>query len=185
MNKLFGVLLVLLACVTPSYASYLIDCGLGKNDCHGLVGKRLWVSIPSWNPNVVEVSPSQYDYEHTLKLRRGSFLVEDVVPNKTLGYDFVVALPNGKTGYVWNSAFIFLLDYDPVKAARRRTADCVRRGQPKIGMTEAQVVASCWGRPTRVIKKTTAEKIEESFLYVHGRAIRLVNGRATEIIESQ
>lgn len=99
-------------------AAGLSDCGLRKTDCRDLIGKRLWVVVPKSNPRAVEVSPMPDDHKNSIKIRTGSFLVKDVIPSKLTGYNFVVALPDGTTGYVWYSSWGFLSETDPVKDAR-------------------------------------------------------------------
>jgi hypothetical protein len=162
-------------------AGGLSDCGLHDTNCRDLIGKRLWVVVPKSNPNSVEVRPTPNDYENTIKMRTGSFLVKDVILHRTSGYDFVVTLPDGKTGYVWNFNWIFLSETDPVAVA----AECVRRGQPKIGMTIGEAVATCWGKPRRIVKTTTAAGVQQDFLYGQGRILRFENERLTTILETE
>lgn len=69
-----------------------------------------------------------------------------------------------------------------IKAAK---AECARRGQPKIGMGTNEVTASCWGKPLRIVKKTTATSIEESYIYDLGHVVRFRDGIAAEIIEAR
>ena len=102
-----GVVVVFSLTSLTAQAAGLSDCGLHKTNCRDLIGKRLWVVVPKSNPNTVEVSPTPNDYKNTLEMRAGSFLVKDVIPNTTIGHYFVVTLPDGKTGYVWNSSWFF------------------------------------------------------------------------------
>ena len=44
-----------------------------RTDCRDLIGKRLWVVVPQWNSNTVEVSPLPNNWSNTRKLRSGSF----------------------------------------------------------------------------------------------------------------
>lgn len=76
-----------------------------------------------------------------------------------------------------------------LEAQAKRKADaqgeCARRGEPKIGMTGEELEASCWGRPLRIVKKTTASGVEESYIYSIDRIVRLLNNRIAEITEGR
>ncbi len=181
-----------LVSLQAAQASQLSDCGLGQNDCRGLIGKRLWIVVPKANPNNVEVSPVANEWSNTKKLKTGSFLITGIVPNKTYGHLFVVKMPNGVTGYVSNGSWIFLSESDPAQDARKlvaaqkaRQEECERRGQPKIGMSSEELIASCWGKPARIVKKTTADGVEETYVYGVGHAVRLSNGKIAEIVEAR
>jgi hypothetical protein len=165
-------------------AGGLLDCGMHRTDCRDLIGKRLWVVVPKWNPNTVEVSPSPNDWSNTRKLRSGSFLVKGVVPDKTIGHNFFVALPDGSTGYASDSSFIFLSEFDPVAAEKARREECERRGQPKIGMSPAEATGTCWGKPRRVVKVTTAGGVKEQFVYGSGDILEFENDKLSAILES-
>lgn len=135
--------------------------------CNQYVGKRLWVAISAGNPNVVEVTFTRGDWttSRTLKLKTGaSFLVTGVVGDQVGSIDYAVRLDDGRTGWVGTSG-PFLIDFDPVARNKQAAAECVRRGQPRIGMTGSELTASCWGKPLRVVKKTTAAAVEESYVY--------------------
>jgi hypothetical protein len=165
------------------YAAGLVACGMGKSNCRELIGKRLWVIIPKWNPNNVEVTQTPGNWKRTLKLRSGSFLVKGVIPDRTFGHDFFVELQNGKTGYISADSFIFLRTYDPVAVARQKAEECQRRGQPKIGMTVEQAVATCWGKPRRVVKVTTAAGVRLDYFYPRSRVLRFESGKLSAILE--
>lgn len=47
---------------------------------------------------------------------------------------------------------------------------------PQIGMTRAQVGASCWGKPEKIVTTSTLTLLQEDYFYDSGRALRLVNG---------
>ena len=130
---------LLMALLLPSdvvFASSLTDCIIKYQHCEKLVGKRLWVLIPPGNPNVVEITYKRGDWttSRTLKLRTGaSFVVTGLDVGAGGLYDFKVRLDNGRVG--WAGRDIFLVDYDPIARAKAAQEECVRRGQPKIGMT--------------------------------------------------
>lgn len=159
-----------------------------KDECRTYVGKRLWVSIPSGNPNVVEVTFTQHDWTtgRTLKLKSGaSFFVTGLSkPQHGGSEDYAIKLDDGRKGWI-SSSNPFLVDFDPAAARRRATEECERRGQPKIGMSPSELVETCWRRPARIVKKTTAAGIEESYIYGVGHMVKVVDGKVTEIIEAR
>ena len=191
--KISAVALVFAFVATPAAASPLHDCGLGKNDCRAMVGKRLWIVAPASNPNAVEFSNDPHDWNNTTRLKNGSsFLVNNVVPGKYSGYEFQATLQDGRKGYVPGSSWMFLSETDPVADARKREAEavarqqeCERRGPPKIGMTTEQLFESCWGRPIRVVKKTTSIGVEQNLIYSRGHVVKMTDGKISEIIETQ
>lgn len=71
---------------------------------------------------------------------------------------------------------------DRAEAAKARAAkaDCDRRGGIKIGMTAAEVTASCWGKPERV--NTTHYTGGDHQQWVYGyNYVYLRNGVVTSI----
>jgi hypothetical protein len=174
--------------LTASASANPATCWLkGDMDCRINVGKRVWVLIPKGNPNVVEVTFTQGDWTtaRTLKLITGaSFQVMGIVQTKEYWVDYVVKLDDGRKGWVGVSS-PFLVGYDPIARAKANIEECQRRGQPKIGMTAEQLTSSCWGRPARIIKKTTAIGIEEDYVYGIGHIVRFRDGVVTEIVEAR
>ncbi|MFK4492218.1 hypothetical protein ABIA45_007296 [Bradyrhizobium sp. USDA 336] len=163
-------------------------CWMSDNSgCRSFIGKRLWVSIPPGNPKVVEVTFTQHDWttERTLKLKSGaSFVVKDLTTASVGADDYYVMLDDGRRGWV-GSASPFLIDYDAVAVRKHADEDCVRRGQPKIGMTVAELTASCWGKPRRIVRKTTATGIEDNYVYSISHIVKFSDGRVSEIIETR
>jgi hypothetical protein len=89
-----------------------------------------------------------------------------------------VKLEDGRTGYI--SAFELVAsatNVDPAAAA----ADCVRRGNPRVGMTAKQVKATCWGEPNRVDHRETARGTTERYVYEKGKYVLLHNGIVTSV----
>lgn len=181
--------LILVAVLVPFSASAgPSTCWLKSGDCKRYIGKRLWVSIPSWNQNVVEITFVKDDWTtaRTLKLKSGaSFVVTGYVDDPRGGAgDYAVKLNDGRTGWVGASS-PFVFDFDPVVREKEERAECDRRGQPKIGMTPAELIETCWRKPRRVVKKTTAAGVEENYVYSLGHIVKVVDGKVTEIIESR
>jgi hypothetical protein len=52
-------------------------------------------------------------------------------------------------------------------------------------MTGTELTETCWGKPIRVVKKTTAAGIEENYLYGAGHLVKLSDGKVFEIIEAR
>jgi hypothetical protein len=172
-----GLLATLL---TPAQAAGMLDCLFGRSDCRDLIGKRMWVVVPKWNPNTVEISQTPNNWDNTRKLRSGSFLITEVLPEKTTGYLFAVSLSDGSTGFVSHDSLIFLSTQDPAAVK----AECERRGQPRIGMTTVEAMATCWGKPQQVVKMTTAAGVHERFLYGNGHILEFEGDALSAIIES-
>jgi hypothetical protein len=97
--------------------------------------------------------------------------------------DYQVQLNGGKIGWVDVSS-PFLIDYDPVDRPKQ-SEECARRGQPKISMTAAGVIETCWAKPLRIVKKTTAAGVEENFVYGVGHIVKFTDGKVSEIVEAR
>jgi hypothetical protein len=110
--------------------------------------------------------------------------VKGIVPDQTFGHNFFVVLPDGSTGYVGSGSFIFLSEFDPVAAEKARREECERRNQPKIGMTPEEATATCWGKPRRVVKVTTAAGVKEQFIYGNGHVLEFESNKLSAILES-
>jgi uncharacterized protein YwbE len=185
----FALLILTASC--PAEAGGLSDCWLMKSDCKDMIGKRLWLMVPKDRPNGVEVTLVQHDWKNTIKLKGGSMLVIGAPDNGSYGHDLEVRLPDGRVGWAMADAFL-MSETDPVENAKRQAAaieaarqDCARRGPPKIGMTPAELIESCWRSPKRIVKKTTSSGVEESYVYTMGHIVRLTDGKVTEIVESR
>ena len=81
-------------------ASNIQTCWLDEGSCRAFVGKRLWVAIPPGNPNVVEVTFTQHNWDNTLKLKSGaSFVVKDLAKGSVGSDDYLVMLDDGRRGW--------------------------------------------------------------------------------------
>lgn len=185
MKRLAAIIVVVLAAAPVS--ANPSTCWIKDNGCKVYIGKRLWVAIPPGNPNVVEVTFTQNDWttSRTLKLKSGaSFLVTGLAKSKVGSDDYVVRLNDGRTGWTGSSS-PFLLDYDPVARAKAAQEECVRRGQPNVGMSRDELVQTCWRKPARIVKRTTAAGVEETYIYGRGHMVKLTDGKVSEIVEAQ
>ena len=70
-----------------------------------------------------------------------------------------------------------------VKAAEK--TECKRKGGVAVGMTRAQVYASCWGKPQKTNVTTTAGGDHEQLVYPGFQYVYLRNGIVTSIQTSQ
>jgi hypothetical protein len=61
-------------------------------------------------------------------------------------------------------------------------ADCSPDTMPKIGMAKADLPATCWEFPTKIIKRTTSSGVEETYFFTEGQ-VKFVAGRIAEIVE--
>jgi hypothetical protein len=52
-------------------------------------------------------------------------------------------------------------------------------------MSPAELIETCWRKPARIVKRTTAAGIEETYIYGSGHIIKLTDGMVSEIIEAQ
>jgi hypothetical protein len=163
------------------------NCWMKDNECRQYVGKRLWVSLPAGNPNVVEVTFTLGDWttEKTLKLKSGaSFLVTGLVRGEIADEVYEVKLNDGKKGWVATTN-IFLIDFDPALRSKKVAEECARRGAPKIGMTPIELVETCWRKPLRIVEKTTAAGVEENYIYSIGHIVKFTDGKVSEIVEAR
>jgi hypothetical protein len=75
---------------------------------------------------------------------------------------------------------------EPSTSAEKPAADdCGKRGQPRIGMTAAQAMETCWGKPARTVARVTHDSLEEQLIYPDGRVLKFRNGLLMAILEKQ
>jgi hypothetical protein len=118
-----------------------------------------------------------------LRNGRQGFVIESYTPAPNEGY--VIKFDNGKHGWVKELDLLLTDDEEDhrklVAAAKRSKAECDRRGGVRIGMTAAQVKASCWGAPQSVNKTTTAGGTDEQWVYGGSNYVYLTNGIVSAI----
>jgi hypothetical protein len=163
-----------------------------KAEAEGRVGKTYWIVYP---PGVRAcrshlVSWMDY-YKNCTNVTQGKLRVVKVLwapSGSKQEHDFfeVEALPTGARGYITvQNGKTGLVDYDPQAREAAARAECVRRGEPRIGMTQEESIATCWGRPRNVVKTTTASGVVETLICGSNRALRFENGKLTAILETQ
>ena len=73
----------------------------------------------------------------------------------------------------------FLKSYWAKRPKERQ--DSKPKSPPRIGMTEAQVLASSWGKPTSVNTTITAYGNSEQWVYGYGMYVYFRNGKVSAI----
>jgi len=144
------------------------------------VGKDYWVT-----GNLLQCDgPSTL---HCLQfLKPGTHLkVDGLVPNHSevagVASDqpyFHIVLDDGRAAFADAILFSNLTTtLDPAVAA----AECKKIGSPKLGMTAAQVKASCWGPPKYVNAKTRKTGKYEQYVYGDNKFVYLRDGIVTSV----
>ena len=147
----------------------------------GYVGKDYWVT-----GHVLQLCERPTGVSCQEFLRPGAHLkVDGLVPNHSevagTSIDepyFHIVLDDGRSGFVDPVILpMATTTVDPTAAA----AECKKKGDPKIGMTAAQVAASCWGRPAYVNTKIRKDGKYEQYVYGDDKFVSLRNGIVTSI----
>jgi hypothetical protein len=117
----------------------------------------------------------------------GPFTIRDVVvgfsasSSKTPYLFYKVITPEGGSSYLWvPDTKLHMLMEDPKITRVKAKAACTRKGGVSIGMTKAQVIASCWGKPQNINTTATANGIHEQWVY-GGGYVYLDNGVVTAV----
>lgn len=146
------------------------------------VGKNYWVRAAPICSRPGETLGDCFVIGMSAKVRVDG-ITEGVMDSGGVSYPSHIAyyhltLDDGRAGYIMASALeAGATDIDPAQAA----AECKRRGNPRIGMTAAQVAATCWGKPENVNRTQVAGGIEDQYVYGDGQYVYLRNGIVTSI----
>jgi hypothetical protein len=105
-------------------------------------------------------------------MKQGKFTVTEVLLfNQQPAYYRIEGAE--QSGYVLARERVNFLDEDPQATTARSL--CARYGEPKLGMTPAEVAATCWGKPLAV--KAVGEGSERvQHVYSNGRFLYYENG---------
>lgn len=76
-----------------------------------------------------------------------------------------VKLNDKEDGFFHEDSWIYLRSEEAHKAVLAKKAECDRRGGVRVGMTKAEVAASCWGKPKSINSTTTARGTREQWVY--------------------
>ena len=119
------------------------------------------------------------------------FTVTGRAPSRSV-LAYAVTTESGKTGFIPDIDYFLSEDTDKraerLKSQERSKAakaDCDRRGGVSVGMTRAQVYASCWGKPQKINTTTTAGGDHEQLVYAGYNYLYLRNGVLTSIQTSK
>jgi hypothetical protein len=55
-------------------------------------------------------------------------------------------------------------------------SECKRLGNPRIGMTVDQVIATCWGKPERITHTQTGSQTFDQYVYSNNRNLYFQDG---------
>ncbi len=145
------------------------------------IGKSYWIETALAICEQPVANPGSDGRPCYIEGRGTKVTIDDVASDKYLPGQIAyyhLKLANGRSGYVLESALeAAATDKDPVVAA----AECKRRGNPRIGMTAKQVVATCWGEPENVNRTETGNIISDQYIYSDGRYVYLRNGVVTSL----
>jgi hypothetical protein len=138
------------------------------------IGKDYWVRIPLFVCNKPANNPSG---ECSLANVTTKFQPDGIEQGPFGNPYYHVKLTDGRTGYILASELrANATDIDLDKVA----AECKCHGNPRIGMTAKQVLATCWGKPDHVDRRETARGVTERYVYDNGRVI-FHNGIVTSV----
>jgi hypothetical protein len=166
-----------------------MQCFLDIAKCSYLIGKRVWVRPIKLEK--VSICPTDYwqrasrDPDPCKYVRSGTFIIQSIKKASEVSYDFVVKLNDGTNALVGKSSVLSLSFVDPVAVANAAKEECERRGQPKVGMSPTEAIETCWGKPKRIVKLTTAEGVREDYIYSSGHTLRFEGGKIAAIIETR
>jgi hypothetical protein len=150
---------------------------------HETTRQTRWVSASS--PLGINVCDEAFIFGDTRceRVKSGKFVSDGSEPKKFRMGSSIGTFPSGemhhaifsdgRTGFIDDIEFKYeTTTHDPALVA----ADCKRRGDPKIGMTTKEVIATCWGRPHHVNRTENSNVISDQFVYGNGRYVYLENG---------
>jgi hypothetical protein len=138
------------------------------------IGKTYWLSLDKR----LCPTPAANIPDCTSILRGTKLQADGIERGRTSDAQYHVKLEDGRTGYIWAPDFVeATTDVDFMQAA----AECLRRGDPRVGMSRKRLEATCWGKPRRVDRRETARGLTERYVYSDTRSVLLHNGVVTSI----
>jgi hypothetical protein len=147
---------------------------------NNFIGNEYWVS------DVLQVCNEPTTHDCLQSLHPGAhFKVDGLVPNhsevagKSIDQPyFHIVLDDGRSGFTDATMLPdSITAVDPALAV----AACKKKGDPKLGMKAAQVVATCWGPPRSVNTKIRSTGKFEQYVYGSNKFVYLHNGIVTSI----
>jgi hypothetical protein len=151
------------------------------------VGKILWVAPE--DPLGVELCEEPHgglrrggDGSKCEFIKSGKFTIQAVESEKARtgggglqpsGIVYRVAFDNGRTGYVAETDLSGrTTPKDPIVFA----TECKQRGNPRIGMTTDQVIATCWGKPEHINHTQLGSQTFDQYTYSNNRNLYFQDG---------
>jgi hypothetical protein len=92
-----------------------------------------------------------------------------------------VKLNDKEDGFFHEESWKYLRSEQAHRAVLAEKAECDRRGGVKVGMTKAEVVATCWGKPKSINSTTTTRGTRQQWIYGRSYLYFDENGLLTTI----
>jgi hypothetical protein len=160
------------AVIPSNHERFLRD----KSQYEPMVEKDYWAAMPVLLCTKPAPNPEGGD---CIALAVTTKLRPDAIEEGMFGQPYYhVKLADGRAGYVDASTFKSQTTETDLEKAE---ANCIRRGDPRVGMTRNQVEATCWGKPDHVDRRETARGITERYVYGKSRFVLLHNGIVTSV----
>jgi hypothetical protein len=191
----FGAAIFLGACSTSQYQQeQQIQETIKARDN---IGKTFWVTLRLRVCDAPNVRDADAKCEY---IEKGKFVVQDVEGEvvRTVGIPPKPILPpglvyrlafedSGRIGYIQERDLIKATNNDVVVASAKKdaadaaakkaaAAECKRRGEPRIGMTVEQVIATCWGKPHHVNRTQSVSGTSDQYVYPGNRYLYFRDG---------
>jgi hypothetical protein len=146
------------------------------------LNKRYWINPKSVPIFVCQSTGYPAKTEGCEERTGGSFVVDRVFAGQYgWKYDHVT-FDDGKSGYIRDYEKVRFLSEDPLlTAAKEAEGECKQRGEPRIGMSIAEVVATCWGRPAQIKPVNGANGAQQQYVYGSGKSLYFTNGILAKI----
>jgi hypothetical protein len=151
------------------------------------VGKILWVAPE--DPLGVEVCEEPTgglrgggDGGKCEFVKKGRFTIQAVENERArsggnarqpAGMAYRVAFDDGRIGYMGDAD---LSGRTTAKDPAIATAECKQRGNPRVGMTADQVIATCWGKPEHINHTQTGTQTFDQYVYSNNRNLYFQDG---------
>lgn len=147
---------------------------------NGYIGKDYWVS-----GSLLQLCEKPTSLNCQEFLAHGTHLkIDGVVPNHSeaggTSIDqpyFHIVMDDGRSAFADAELFPIMTTTDPAVAA----VECKKKGDPRLGMTAAQVAATCWGPPNYVNTKIRKSGKYEQYVYGDNKFVYLRNGIVTSV----
>lgn len=177
-----------------AFPALVAAIAVGLAGCAGAAGSASMAAPEHrWPTNTLDIrlcpseDAAQSPYTACQRVREPFTVLRRSSRRDLLAYE--VRTDAGKTGWIDGGDYIMASESNSEHASRQRhaaeavkaKAECDRKGGVSIGMTRAQVYASCWGRPSRVNRTLNAYAEHEQFVYGGGNYVYLRNGVVTSI----